>query len=279
MSTTSALPGEIVRWLSSQRQLSDITFLTEYPAIKKAVPLKKVIVAIGLQSLQLTDKFTENADGVLERQEYCRTATMQISLAVHVPFSRGGHTCHEVFSNVADALTFASDLNIEESACGQIVSDRDTDALVLTGTLRITSDFCPAASSAMHFQSFLNKDLLCGTHIRDEQLHLTQEKVNRWNHPVQIAEYTGNGNSTRTFNLGFRPSYVSIFSQEHAAAEYNAATGINEVYAAQASGAVGSLGVEVTSTGFRIYNANGGVGNNMPYLNKPLNRYAYIYIQ
>ena len=279
MSLTSALPGEIVQWLSSQPQLSDITFLTEYPAIKKAIPLKKVIVAVGLQSLTLTDKFVENAQGVLERQEYCRTATMQISLNVHVPFSRGGHTCHEVFSNVADALTFASDLNIEESTCGNIVSDRDTDALVLTGTLRITSDFCPAASSSMHFQSFLNKDLLCGSHIRNQSIHLTQAQIDRWDNPIRASEYIGNGGNTRTVNLGFRPAYVSVFASEYAAAEYIAANVKTGVYAAQACGSSASLGIRLTNTGFQVYNGTNGTNESTPYLNEAGVRYGYLYIK
>lgn len=279
MSLTSALPGEIVRWLSAQEQLSDITFLTEFPAIKKAIPLKKVIVAIGLQSLTLTDKFVENAQGVLERQEYCRTAVMQISLNVHVPFSRGGHTCHEVFSNVADALTFASDLEIEESACGSIVSDRDTDALVLTGTIRISSDFCPAVSSGMHFQSFLNKDLLCGSHIRNQNIHVTPEQIDRWNNPFKTSEYIGNGSSSRIINLGFRPSYVSVFASEYAATEYNSSTSGTSAYTAQACSSSASLGIQLTSNGFKVYNGTNGSDNTIPYLNIAGNRYGYMYVK
>ena len=60
MSSISALPADIVRWLSAQPDLSDITFLTEFPAIKKAVPLRKVIVAVGLHDVTLTDQFRDD---------------------------------------------------------------------------------------------------------------------------------------------------------------------------------------------------------------------------
>lgn len=68
MSSISALPADIVRWLSAQSDLSDITFLTEFPAIKKAVPLRKVIVAVGLHDVTLTDQFRDDGNGVLVRQ-------------------------------------------------------------------------------------------------------------------------------------------------------------------------------------------------------------------
>ena len=45
--------------------MKDITFFTEFPPIAKAVPLKRSIVAVGIENLSLTDKFEVNADGLL----------------------------------------------------------------------------------------------------------------------------------------------------------------------------------------------------------------------
>lgn len=41
MSEISALPSSIVEWLEGREDLDYIKFLTEFPPIKKAVPLKK----------------------------------------------------------------------------------------------------------------------------------------------------------------------------------------------------------------------------------------------
>lgn len=277
MSTVSALPAEIVGWLSDQDELSHITFLTEFPAVKKAIPLKKVIVAIGLQSVLLTDKFVDNGEGILERQEYCRTATLSISLAIHVPFSLGGHTCHEVFTDVADCLNFKSDLGIEESGCGDITSDRDTDALVLTGYLRLTTDFCPAVSSALHFQSFLNKDLLCGSHIRDTDIHVSAEEKARWNTPFYVAKFTGTGTDTRTITLGFKPNYVALFAEECATVLYDAGTGNCRLYSAYAVPGGGTCGLEITNTGFKIlHGPTHTVYNGVPYLNQAGLSYSFF---
>ena len=67
MTGISALPASIVEWLSSQEYLEDIKFLTEYPPQYKAVPLKKPLVSVGVNNIAITDHFTANNDGVLER--------------------------------------------------------------------------------------------------------------------------------------------------------------------------------------------------------------------
>lgn len=275
-SAVSALPGDIVAWLQTQESLSDITFMTEFPAVKKAIPLEKVIVAIGLQSVTLTDKFVEDGNGVLQRQEYCRTAQLRIGLSVHVPFSLSGHTCHEVFSNVVDALSFASDLDIRESGCGNITSDRDTDALVLNGYLQIESDFCPAIASGMQFQSFLDKELLCGTHVRDTDIHVSAAEKEVWAHPTHTGRYMGNGSASRTLSLTFRPSFAAVFAEDHPLTEANLTTGDNCVYAGQATRAGGSIGLALTDDGFRVSQGGSGFQNSIPYLNAVGNIYYYI---
>ncbi len=268
MSTISALPADIVRWLSAQSDLSGITFLTEFPAIKKAVPLRKVIVAVGLHDVTLTDQFRDDGNGVLIRQEYCRSAAMRIELAIHVPFSRGGHTCHEVFSDVIDALNFASDLHIEESGCENITEDRDTDALVLKGYVRITAEFCPAASSNLNFQSFFDKELLCGTHIRDASLHASVDEKNLWTHPMYVTRYTGTGSASRTITLDFSPSWVMVFASEFPPYLYNAAQQRTELYSATASKLGCTEGIELDGRDVRVFTEQSAFPGVMPYLNK-----------
>ena len=273
MSSISALPADIVRWLAAQSDLSGSTFLTEYPAIKKAVPLRKVIVAVGLHDVTLTDQFRDDGNGVLVRQEYCRSAAMNIRIAVHVPFSLGGHTCHEVFSDVIDALNFASDLHIEESGCENITEDRDTDALVLKGYVRVTADFCPAASSNMNFQSFFDKELLCGTHIRDASIHASAQEKDLWTHPLYVMRYTGTGASSRDITLDFAPSWVKVFAAGYTPYVYNAAQQRMELYSATGSGYGCTDGIEIDGRNVRVYSGQSDYADVMPYLNKT----GYIY--
>lgn len=276
MSKVSALPAEIVQWLSTLDQLSDITFLTEFPAVRKAIPLKKNIVAIGLSAVTLSDKFVDDGTGILIKQEYCRTASMRISLAVHVPFSKGGHTCHEVFAKVVDALSFSSDLEILKSGCGRITADRDTDALVLTGYLDVEADFCPAETSDLYFASFLDKELLCGSHIRDTDIHVSPEEKAKWNTPLAFSSYTGDGSSSRTISLGFRPSYVAVFASEYPCTEFEAETGMNKIYTAYAVPGIAGSGVEITANGFRVRNGPVLYGRTVPFLNESGVQYGFV---
>jgi hypothetical protein len=131
MSEISALPANIVAWLKSREELDRIRFLTEFPAIKKAVPLKHTTVAVGIESMEIVDSFTENDEGVLVENEYCRQAKINIKLSIHAPFSLGGEACHSAFTDIIDCLTFASGLDILYSGCDSVTADRDTDAFVL----------------------------------------------------------------------------------------------------------------------------------------------------
>ncbi len=48
MNEISALPSNIVEWLKSRQELAEIRFLTEFPAVKKAVPLKIRLLPLAL---------------------------------------------------------------------------------------------------------------------------------------------------------------------------------------------------------------------------------------
>ena len=48
MNEISAMPAAIRDWLAQREELSDMVFYTEYPPVRKAVPLRKVTVAVGI---------------------------------------------------------------------------------------------------------------------------------------------------------------------------------------------------------------------------------------
>ena len=261
MSTISTLPSSIVSWLNEQSSLEGIKFLTEYPPQYKAVPLRKPIVSVGLKRIGITDHFTDNGEGVLVRDEYCRTAEIEVVLSIHVPFSMGGSECHEVFTSVVDCLTFSSDLNIVNSHCDNISSDRDTDALVMNAYITVISDFCPAEEVDDNFHSFLDKELLCGSHIRDTDIHITSEERTKWNTLYYAGSYTGTGADTRTVNLGYKPAFLFVFSMGHFLVEHSSADDSRYVYSAVLSGDACSKGIESTSTGFKVYNNSRATSN------------------
>lgn len=273
MDSIVALPSSIVEWLSERESLSDIYFFTEFPPINKAVPLKKAIVAVGIQELKIVDKFTENSEGILERQEYCRTADIHARLSICVPFSYGGAACHDIFTKVMDELTFNTDLNIIESECGDIQSDRNTSALVLNGGFRISADFCPAEGSESNYCTFLDKELLCGSHIRNGEIHVTAEDKEKWDSPFVTGYYFGNGTTNRTIELGFKPKMLILFCSDYEPVTVDFSTQKINPQFAFGLGNYTSQGVSILASGFKVMRTN--YGNSSALFNEAGNVYCY----
>lgn len=277
MSEISALPSNIVAWLKEREELSYINFLTEFPAIKKAVPLKNTTVAVGIRSMEIVDSFTENDEGVLIENEYCRQAKIRLRLSIHAPYSSGGEACHDAFTDIIDCLTFASGLDIISSGCEEIVSDRDTDAFVLSAWATVNASLCPASSSSLDFPSFINKELLCGSHINNSAIHLSEEQQTYLTEPFVTGTYFGMGNASRSISLGFRPSVVIVAGLGLPFMSFDSVT--NQYYTTAALGITDgtSLGISLTSTGFTVKNGDSTVVRSCsPKLNEGGTTYFYL---
>lgn len=271
MSEISALPASLVSWLSGREELRGIRFLTEYPAIKKAIPLRHTTVAVGIGGMEITDSFTENEDGVLVENEYCRQVLIRIKLSIHAPFDAGGSACHDAFTDIIDCLSFDSDLEILDSGCNGITADRDTDAFVLDAFLRVKASLCPAETSSLVLPSFFSKTLLCASHINDESIHLTGAQQTYLEAPFAAGSYFGTGAAARSFSVGFAPKAVIVIGRGLPLFDPNAVTSA----IALTGGA--SSGLSLTATGFQVQqSAPDGSGDPPPQLNQAGTNYAYI---
>lgn len=277
MSEISSLPANIVSWLSGREELDYIKFLTEYPAIKKEIPLKRTTVAVGIDSMSIADSFVENDEGVLVENEYCRLVTIKLRLSIHAPFSSGGEACHEAFTDIIDCLSFDSGLDIQSSGCESIISDRDTDAFVLTAWATVNASLCPAESSSLDFPSFLSKDLLCGSHINNDAIHLSETQQLQLTEPIVSGTYMGTGATTRTMNLGFKPRLVIVTGNGLPPMYVKHADAVNYTLFAVASQAGNSMGLEITSNGFKITSSESVKARECtPQLNELAITYCYI---
>lgn len=277
MSEISALPSNIVEWLKSREELKNIRFLTEYPAIKKAIPLKYTTVAVGIESMEIVDSFTENDEGVLVENEYCRQAKIKLRLSIHAPYSFGGEACHDAFTDIIDCLTFASGMDILYSGCDGIISDRDTDAFVLSAWAMVNASLCPATSSSLDFPSFISKELLCGSHIQNTDIHLSQEQQTFLNTPFVTGSYFGTGDSSKSIALDFEPSVVIVIAKGLPLMNVDHTNSKNYAMAAVGLQNGASLGIELTSRSFRVSNSSSStVRNCYPQLNELGTTYFYI---
>ncbi len=272
MNEMSAMPSKVAKWLSEREDLSDIIFLTEFPPSKKAVPLKQVTVAVGLERIVINDRFNLPQTG---DDEYCRAAELTLRFSIHAPFLLGGKACHEAFADIIDCLTFDSGLEITESGCDVITADRDTEALVLNAGAVVKTSLCPAQSSDMQFPSFLDKTLLCGSHIRNEEIHLSGKQREFLDEPMITGSYPGSGQAIRNIELGFTPSFVLVFA---GGLPLTGQGGSDQLaYSAIAAGGAGSAGLELTQSGFRVKNgASYSAGSCTPLLNEAGISYSYI---
>ncbi len=274
MDAIVAIPQKIVDWLNIQPSLDEITFFTEFPPIAKAVPLKKAIVSVGIEDLSITDKFVANDDGVLEKQEYCRTANIKTRLSICVPYSYGGSACHDFFTKIIDALTFRTDLNIEESGCSEIQSDRDTSALVCQGWFKIIADFCPAESVDEGFTSFINKDFICSGHITDSNVHVTAADKEAWNNPIKTGFYSGTGQTAATIRLDFKPKLLIVFCSDFPVMTVNFNNSTSAARFAVATETYSSAGIALNSTGFKITKTT--IDGAVSFFNELGYTYSYI---
>ena len=274
MDSVVAIPQQIVDWLSKKEELSDISFFTEFPPTLKAVPLKKAIVAVGIEEMSIVDKFAANDDGVLERQEYCRTANIKARLSICVPYSYGGTACHDYFTKIINSLTFQTDLNIEESGCSEIESDRNTSALVCHGWFKIIADFCPASNPDESFTSIFDKSFICGSHIKDDSIHITAQDKQNWDNHIHSGFYIGNSQSSRSINLGFKPKFMLVFCTDYPFATTDFTAKTSKAFMAMANENYSSAGLTLTSSGFKLSKAT--VGAVTTALNEAAISYGYI---
>lgn len=277
MSAISSMPANIVAWLKEREELKYIRFLTEYPAIKKEVPLRNTTVAVGIDGMTIVDSFVENDEGVLVENENCRQVNIKLRFSIHAPFSSGGAACHDAFTDIIDCLTFDSSLNIDSSGCDSIVSDRDTDAFVLTAWATVIASLCPADSSSVDLPSFLGKELFCASHIRNEEIHLSADQISFLDAPYKSGTYTGRGGSGYTVDVGFRPRVVIVTALNGPPMSIDFSAQAGYVYSGIAFESGNSYGIELTDNGFKVTSQKTTPSRGCyPALNESIVAYRYV---
>lgn len=272
----SAMPKDIVKWLNEQAEVfGDIKFLTEFPPVPKATPLKNPIISVGLDSVKISDFFVENSEGELVPDEYCRMADIRLRFSIHVPYSMGGTACHDAFTRTIDCLSFKSDLNLVQSGCEAIIADRETDAFVMKSWADVQAQFCPAESSDVQYEAFLPQTFFCASHINDTDLHVSQEEKAKWNSSITVGAYFGTGEASRSIRLGFRPKAVIVIPS--ILPIFYTATGASYCMSGIAAQNYSSAGVYLNDNGFTIKQGTSeNYGDTFVLLNKLNIDYCYI---
>ena len=144
MDSIVSLPIRIVEWLGKQDDMNDLTFFVEYPPINKAVPLKKAIVAVGIDSIAGPSEVLVIADE-MANPKY--TAIELLAQSEHDPNARATliPTSEKLAADVlAWIKTYAGELSTGETA---LKSWEDNGTIILVDSIdeaiAVSDDIAP----------------------------------------------------------------------------------------------------------------------------------------
>ena len=119
--------------LASNSALSNITVISEFPAVKQDVPLQKAVISVGLEGVEITGTDTDVAMSVSASPVYYK-----FGLSLCVPKSKTGTTCHDAVDKVLTALkSFITSYKVTDITVGEMKYSGTLGALTVPITLRI----------------------------------------------------------------------------------------------------------------------------------------------
>ena len=95
-------------------------------------------------------------------------------------------------------------------------------------------------------------DTQLGSHLSNDDIHVTSDEKAKINNPFGYALYVGSGEAERTITLGFLPKFAIIFKRGVPPTAYvNGVNVVNSGYAVYGSG--GTAGMSIGSTGIVVH--------------------------
>lgn len=135
METMAALKASIVAYVERYAldgALHGAKAVAEFPAADRAYPLKKPVIAVGIESVELTGGALGGFYGSQPdsgADVYGRSALVTVYFDIHCPVFQGGEGCHAVYEALCDALLLGNcPFGFYRMWCGGIAYDGDTAA-------------------------------------------------------------------------------------------------------------------------------------------------------
>ena len=126
-------PSDILGFLSSQTEITRNCELTlAYENEIKPTPMKKAIVALGVEKMTVGDYLTETAaDGAVTVTSN-RQADLVLKISIFAPYSYGSYETHKILDRIVTAMLYSQKLyTVTSCESGGVHYVRDTGALVL----------------------------------------------------------------------------------------------------------------------------------------------------
>lgn len=94
-------------------------------------------------------------------------------------------------------------------------------------------------------------DSVLGGHIADNTAHMTAAEKSRLSEPYVLRLYAGNGEASRSIDIGFKPNFVIVYRRGVSPVRLD--NGITEVNSAVAAyGFGGTTGLILSQSGFSV---------------------------
>lgn len=129
MSNLQNRVNEIISFLSACEKLKGIKFLSEMPNTAKPSPVRCITVSVGTGKV--------SAQPACLGEEVLNKNSVDLSITVCAPYKFGSVACADTFAEIAEALEKKPDIFIEKAECSSASTSRNTDSIVLKGTITV----------------------------------------------------------------------------------------------------------------------------------------------
>ena len=230
------------------------------------VPIDKTYIAFSTN---------ETAVGFFEdeNEETCKKTDVTIAVDFYFSPRRKAKEIYSLCESVMDYLMVEYAGKMTDYSAGELKIDDNLRLVRLPCRMSFTFEQCPAyASGGATILPFA--DFLCKTHVNDGTAHLSAADKAYLSEPVAVGTYVGNGESSKTVSLGFRPKALFIFQSGSSMVALENGSVVSLFGAAAGSRA--GKGVSLSENGFSVSSENSSAYGVQTKLNSLAQTYVYV---